>query len=323
MARYLEQCLNSLVAQDFADFECVMVDDGSTDSSAVIARRYCDNDQRFRLIEQQNQGVSVARNQALAASSAPYVTFVDPDDWIAPNHLSLLYGAITEHQADVAQVSFKRVYTNMVETRRSVKEFKLLTSSTDILKRFLPLKWVSGYICMKLFRREVLTAPFPVGMRFEDTYVLNEWMANVKRIALLPDATYYYRMRQGSAVQTRTSQMVADQIKAIKLRSAKVRQLAPELVSQHWEDVSIAKCVIRYAKDMARLREPSIDRRAELVKMRQMLPALPLEVYKSLSLRNRWRLWLLSNHLDLFINILSVGSILSVQTRRRQSNLFI
>lgn len=323
MSRYLEQCLDSLVAQEMTDFECIMVDDGSTDGSAAIARRYCDADSRFRLIEQANQGVSVARNLALAHSQAPYVTFIDPDDRVAPEHLQLLYSGIVDFGADVSQVSFCRVYTNMIERRRSVKECKVLEGRENILRQFLPLKWVSGYICMKMFRREVLTAPFPVGMRFEDTYVLNEWMANVNRIVLLPDTTYYYRMRRGSAVQTRSTQMVADQIKAIQLRAAKVRQLAPELVSEYWEELNIAKCVIRYAKDVARLTDANFDRRGELAKMRGMLPLLPSTVSKRLSLRTRWRLWLMRNHLDLFINVLCVGSIFSIQTRRRQTNLYI
>ncbi|MGW4694221.1 glycosyltransferase family 2 protein, partial [Kitasatospora cineracea] len=84
--RYLEECLDSIAAQTFADFECVMVDDGSKDSSAAIAEAYAAKDSRFRLVRQVNKGLGAARNTGYRHISpdSEFLAFVDSDDTMPP-----------------------------------------------------------------------------------------------------------------------------------------------------------------------------------------------------------------------------------------------
>ena len=110
---FIKDCLDSLVAQTFTDFEAIIIDDGSTDNGARIAASYASSDSRFRVIGQPNKGVSEARNTGLKIMRGEYVTFVDSDDCVAPNFLETLFYIARLHQADIACCSiqsFKKSY---------------------------------------------------------------------------------------------------------------------------------------------------------------------------------------------------------------------
>ena len=80
---YLEECLESICKQTYTDIEVVLVNDGSTDGSKEICEKYCRQDSRFKLINQENQGQSAARNNGVSFSTGEYITFVDSDDVIS------------------------------------------------------------------------------------------------------------------------------------------------------------------------------------------------------------------------------------------------
>ena len=87
---FLEECLNSIFRQDYSNYEVLMIDDGSTDKSSIIAEKYEEQDERFHLIKQENRGVSVARNNGIRHAKGDYVVFVDSDDYILSGYLSAL-----------------------------------------------------------------------------------------------------------------------------------------------------------------------------------------------------------------------------------------
>ena len=93
---YLEECLDSIQCQTYSNIEVILVNDGSTDHSQEICERYCKQDPRFRLINQENQGQSVARNNGVAASTGELITFVDSDDVVSAKYLGNLYAYMTE-----------------------------------------------------------------------------------------------------------------------------------------------------------------------------------------------------------------------------------
>ena len=88
--KYLEECLDSIQDQTYSDIEVILVNDGSTDSSKEICKKYCKQDSRFLLINQENQGLSAARNKGVEISTGEYIVFVDSDDIIKTNYLEKL-----------------------------------------------------------------------------------------------------------------------------------------------------------------------------------------------------------------------------------------
>ena len=90
--KYLERCLDSILAQTFTDWECILIDDGSPDNSGKICDEYAKKDERFVVLHHEsNKGSAAARNTAFNKASADYFICVDSDDWVEPNYLEELY----------------------------------------------------------------------------------------------------------------------------------------------------------------------------------------------------------------------------------------
>lgn len=109
--KYLRQCLDSIINQTYTNFEVLLVNDGSTDSSGMICQEYVENDSRFRYFEKENGGVSSARNLGLERSGGAYITFIDSDDWVESNHLEALLKGIKENNTDIAVSKHKSYKT--------------------------------------------------------------------------------------------------------------------------------------------------------------------------------------------------------------------
>ena len=105
---YLRQCLDSIVSQTYQNFECLLINDGSSDNSADICREYIEKDSRFRYFEKENVGVSSARNLGIERSKGQYITFIDSDDWVDSEYLEVLYRALIEEKADIAITTYKQ-----------------------------------------------------------------------------------------------------------------------------------------------------------------------------------------------------------------------
>ena len=108
----IERCLDSLRNQNFADFEVILVNDGSSDKSGEICEKYVSADERFKVINQKNQGVSVARNAGISIANGKYITFVDSDDYVNRDYLYCLYDAIISCNADIAMCNYYMVFLN-------------------------------------------------------------------------------------------------------------------------------------------------------------------------------------------------------------------
>ena len=97
---YVAKALDSVLAQTFTDYECIIINDGSTDDSASVVKQWIQNkacSDRFRLINQQNAGVSEARNHGIASSQGEYVAFLDADDWWSPTYLEKMISFAAEY----------------------------------------------------------------------------------------------------------------------------------------------------------------------------------------------------------------------------------
>ena len=199
--KYLHQCLNSILSQSYENFECLLINDGSTDASASICREYVAKDARFRYFEKENGGVSSARNLGIERSGGAYITFIDSDDWVEFDYLEVLYSAIIQETADIS-VSSYRTY-EMSKNRwlfhafERVKHQKVF-SRQELMNQLVFLDNIDGsfrFVSCKLVRKSILT-----GIWFNESTHLGEDMEFWFKLYLVAEKvvfsnrdTYIYR----------------------------------------------------------------------------------------------------------------------------------
>jgi len=194
---YLDECLQSLARQTVDDFEAVMVDDGSTDSSAAIAERFERRDRRFRLLRQPNGGLSRARNAGIDAATGKYLAFLDSDDVLPPDAYELLLGAVERTGSDFATGNVQRLETSGCSQASFVAAaFGRMRLRTHV-RRFAPLL-EDRTAWNKLWRRtfwDERKLRFPEGKLHEDIPVVLPAHFQAGSVDVVSAPVYRYRVR--------------------------------------------------------------------------------------------------------------------------------
>lgn len=208
VAPHLEECLRAIVAQTFSDWECILIDDGSTDASGEICDKWAGSDDRIMAIHQQNAGVSAARNRGLDVARGEYIAFVDSDDTIDPSYLSALHGAMDSSDANLAVCGLEIRYgdgSTIHRIPRSNVDFHLDRAH---LPDFLELERDSLLYgpCVKLYRRQIIEDRH---LRFDETKNYGEdllfnlsYLRYCKSIVTISEALYCY-IRRNDSLSTR------------------------------------------------------------------------------------------------------------------------
>ena len=212
-AKFLAQCLDSIVHQTFRDFEAIIVDDGSTDNSIEIARDYASRDSRFHILQQENKGLSEARNTGINIARGEWFTFVDSDDMIAPAFFETLLNAAKAAHADIAcsgKVSFGETSeVNMPEGKNSENQnaappkARVLTPE-DALANALYQNDKPDYSAWnKLYAANLWKERrFPPGKFFEDMATIPQVFLAARLIAFVPEPLYLNRRHSTSILAT-------------------------------------------------------------------------------------------------------------------------
>ena len=203
--RHLKACLDSVVRQTFRGFECLCVDDGSTDNTASIVRELAAQDSRFKLLSQPNAGCSAARNRGMRQASAPYLFFLDADDVLHPQAFEILLRLIERHEADAASFQYIRVPDTFTldSPERYAPDALQVTVETSPFRSFFSGKGrrESASACPRLYRASVLSGiAFPEGVHFaEDLVFVAKLMHRIRRLAATPATLLFYRDNPDSA----------------------------------------------------------------------------------------------------------------------------
>ena len=160
--KYLRQCLDSIIAQTYQNFECLLINDGSPDNSADICREYVSKDSRFRYFEKENGGASSARNLGIECSGGAYITFIDADDWVDSDYLEVLYNELIDENADISVSTYKRFH--MADNCWYLHSFqrgyeKRVFTNQELIDEFIALDtfdYSYRYVCGKLVRKCLL-----------------------------------------------------------------------------------------------------------------------------------------------------------------------
>ena len=207
---YLEECLDSVKNQTYTDIEVILVNDGSIDNSQVICELYCEQDSRFHLINQENQGQSAARNHGVNASIGELITFVDSDDVISTKYLEVLNNYMNE-DIDIVECNYRatRSVFNKLKEAENIQILFEGNSEESVIKS---CNYGASYspVC-KLYRRKLLEDfPFLIGVIYEDIYHGVGVLKFIRKMVRLDYVGYYYRKRSNSTMHKQFSKKNLD-----------------------------------------------------------------------------------------------------------------
>lgn len=304
--KYIDKCIASIKNQDHKNFECIVVDDGSLDRSIDIAKQIVGDDERFHFIHKQNGGLSDARNTGLNAVRGDYIWFIDSDDFIEINSLSLLDKHIQKHASDI--ICFDMVYLHP-DCRTSISkgaDFEL--SSFQANKSIIN---IDNSANSKIFKSSFLKGKyFPKGMWYEDMAVISSWLIEANEVSYLNHAIYYYLQRAGSITQS-ADMRVFDIYKAINMIQKTAKDMGYEvedLIKQRYIDDGLIMTTLRiksYQNRKNRLQYYAMN----MKKLKENYPNWYLEVrkMKKYSSRQQFIFTLLKFKLYLFVDMMYNG----------------
>lgn len=209
--KYLEKCVSSILQQTYTNLEIILVDDGSTDSSALICDEFVRGDDRVRVVHKHNGGLISARSAGVDMATAEYIAFVDGDDWIAPNMYEELMQIMSEHNLDMVtsgwimswQEGYAKTYEDSlleegIYNRQRMEECILPRMLWDFYEKGFSL---SSSVCCKIFRKELLIEQYAELRRQdffygEDAAVTYPYLLSAQKIYISHNKYYYYRQKE-------------------------------------------------------------------------------------------------------------------------------
>lgn len=207
--KYLRRCVDSILAQTFTDWECILVDDGCPDGSGALCDEYADKDSRIKVIHKENEGVGAARNTGLENAKGNYVAFVDSDDFCENTYLEN-FGLTRTITADLVIQGFKKF---VGEERPGINYSKRLYTRNDLVEGILDNGLLSfGAPYCKLFHRDFIERDnirFSTKYSFgEDTYFFFDYLTHIYNMQMVEGTGYFYRCEQVGSLSVKNHEFL-------------------------------------------------------------------------------------------------------------------
>lgn len=197
--KYISDCIRSVLRQSYADFELIIVDDGSNDHTLELSRKFADKDERIQVIHQKNGGSPSARNSGLKHATGEYILFLDSDDWLEDDCLEITLKEINQNHADMVFFDYIQEFENKSIPKHSIKQYCVYTKKED--NAFIyDMRTITAW--GKLYRRECIKdIKFDEQMRTaEDVDFSFRAYDNVQRAVYLNKPLMHYRVLNSSAI---------------------------------------------------------------------------------------------------------------------------
>ena len=201
----LHRCIDSILNQEYRDYELIVVDDGSKDESGKILDEYATKDERINVIHKENSSVSNTRNLAIQNARGKYIQFLDADDWITTDATKSLVRTMEESKADLVIADFYRVVGENTSHKGRIDSDKVLTR--DEFADYMiqnPADYYYGVLWNKLYKKSIIDTyhlKMDASLSWSEDFIFNlEYLLHVKHVAPLQLPIYYYVKTEGSLV---------------------------------------------------------------------------------------------------------------------------
>ena len=275
---YLERCVESILHQTYTNFELILINDGSTDSSGQICDDLADQYENIKVYHIENAGVSNARNVGIQLATGVWITFVDSDDFVTNDYLATLASAVEGGNVGFVIAPLHHIKNGIVTDLPPYSGRKELWSTEETMKELLMTTKTSFFPVAKLFNRDLLAdTKFNTDYHLaEDALFLTELLLKTRCSSIFIDKPiYYYDHREGSAT-TSVNRYVFDTIKVYMRIIAQVSQVFPNLKyelknRECWSYITVYDKIIftsseQYQKEKVELRTWIIQHRHEIWK---------------------------------------------------------
>lgn len=222
---YLEQCVDSVLCQSMEEIEIILVDDGSPDRCGEMCDKYAKKDSRVRVVHQDNQGLSQARNAGIEIAKGEYIMFVDSDDWVDPDYCRVPYTLARDNHADLVIFRFRVIGDKHSQT--------ICTQKPGIISKenAMNLVYHGGGIAVwnKLYSKKLIQeVRFVPQKYYEDQLFTIEMIHTAEHVYYTDHTLYYYRKREGSITKLHTREIRADQLEMRKCSATRLKELGYE-----------------------------------------------------------------------------------------------
>lgn len=198
VANYLDQCIGSIFSQTYQDWECILVDDGSTDSSGYICDNWAGKDHRIKVVHQHNAGVSEARNNGIETCLGEYICFVDSDDWVSPDYLNDLWKTLKTGTFDLVVSGISQVKNNEIKIYIPPQNHLIVGNEHTLQFVELNRKNLLYGPTAILYRKDIIKKyhiRFPKEYSYGEDLIFNyTYLDYVQHIGCVPISNYYYRI---------------------------------------------------------------------------------------------------------------------------------
>jgi glycosyltransferase involved in cell wall biosynthesis len=202
--KYLPRCVDSILAQTFIDFECILIDDGSPDNCGTMCDEYAKIDERIKVIHQKNAGTAHARDAGIKFAKGEFLSFVDADDWIEINALEVLYNKQQETNADIVQGSIKNVYVN----------YDFIFKQPNIIYDIIPLEYffstprpTNKSLWARIYRRTLYSNLYVPNAKMGQDFMVNVQVfsrVGKNKIVNVDEVVYVYDHRTSGVTKRQT-----------------------------------------------------------------------------------------------------------------------
>jgi len=306
--KYLRRCVDSVIDQSYKNLEIILVNDGSTDTSPEICKEFASQDDRIKVVHQENGGLSAARNTGVKHATGEYISFIDSDDYVVTDYISNLYFLIKEHNADISITDHLLEYdeTGNQEARVQYNDQIHVWNRHEAMEAYLYQRYFITVVWGRLYHHKILKGiEFPPQMYHEELGVLHKFIDKAEIVIYQATPDYLYIQRKTSGMHSDPTRRTKDTIKLAEDMRIFIEERYPSLTQ-----AVVSKCFSSYILRLMEIPLKNIyndeynDLRAGIKKYRWQVLTNPKARYKNrgCALLSYFGIWVLKIALDFLDN---------------------